>query len=326
MNRHPVAANRITFETAPLYECVAVFKDRIANGERGMLIYGPPKQGVSTACRHICAGMREAGRSVVLATQAVRGDDLPVRVQTDSLWRQLIPPDAIVASYVSRLQDALMRYIEVDADLLKTRHVILVIDRAENISLRQWEALRNLVEELRSVHQFSCFCLIAGQSELLAAPRRFRRVLRHALVAEFFLSEHRFRGLQLEELADVLAFYDSLRHPLPDGPTYTEHYLPRLWARGLRLASFAGPMRDRFGKIFKATGRGTVELPMEYVASAARRFLFSAETWPRTGAADLADHAVACADQCGLREALAILGNPEAEAIEQGASRRLNQR
>jgi hypothetical protein len=321
MSRHPVIEDSVMLETAALQECIEEFKDRVANGERGMLIYGPPKQGVSTAFRHICDGLEAGGMSFVLRAQALRSDDLPVRVQPDQLWRLMLPRESIQTGYVRRLRDALIRHVEVEAERLHTKHVFVAIDQAENLSLRQWEDLRTFVESLRIERRLSVFCLVAGQSELLAVADRMRRTLRHTLIAEFLLGPHRFRGVRLDELNGVLSDYDALRYPMPDGASYTQHFCPGLWRRGVRLVQLADPMRQRFAKILSASGTGTQELPMAYVASAVRRFLYSAEEAAPQEISILAELAARCVDKCGLREALETLGNPEVDARRK--SRRL---
>lgn len=323
MSRHPVIEDSVMLETAALRECVEEFKDRAANGERGMVIYGPPKQGVTTAFRHICDGLEAAGRSFVLRAQALRSDDLPVRVQPDQLWRLMLPREAIHTGYVRRLRDVLLRHVEVEAERLHTKHVFVAIDQAENLSLRQWEDLKTFVDSLRIERRNSVFCLVAGQSELLAVADRMRRTLRHTLITDFLLKPHRFRGLRLEELNGVLSDYDSLCYPLPDGPSYTQHFCPGLWRRGLRLVQLVDPMRQRFAKILSASGTGAQELPMAYVASAVRRFLYSAEETSPREMAMLAELVTRCVDKCGLQEALATLGNPEADARASRRARRL---
>ncbi|UXH76199.1 ATP-binding protein [Roseateles amylovorans] len=310
-------------ETNALRECVAEFKDRASNGERGMVIYGPPKQGVTTACRHICDGLESGGRALVLRAQALRSDDLPVRVQPDQLWRLMLPCEAIQNGFVRSTRDVLLRHVEVEAERLNTKHVFVAIDQAENLSLRQWEDLRTFVDSLRTERRLSCFCLIAGQSELLAVEDRMRRSLRHSLITDFLLGPHRFRGARLEELDGILSGYDSLRYPLPDGPSYTEHFCPGLWRRGLRLVQLGDPMRQRFAKILSGSGTGAQELPMAYFASAVRRFLYSAEEVAPQDMAMLAAFAARCVDKCGLGEALATLGNPELDARAFRRSRRL---
>lgn len=320
MHRHPVLENAISFNTKPLQECVDIFKDRMSHGDRGMMIHAPPKQGVSTVCRHICTQMRTAATAVVLFATAARSDDLPVTKQADALWSQLIPSNAAVKSYVTNLAQVLARYIEVEADRLETKHVIFTIDQVANLSLHQWEALRGLLESLRSQRRLSCFALLAGQSEVLSLPKRMNRHLRHTLVAEFFLASHRLRGIYPDELGDVLQHYDSMRFPLPDGPTYTQNFCPSGWERGLRLASYSPVMQDTFTRILQTTGKGAKEVGMEYVAAAARRFLLGAEAATGGDPAALTSLAQACVAQSGFREALILLGNPEADALDNNAA------
>jgi len=323
MSRHPVIEDSVMLETDALRECIEEFKDRVAHGEHGMVIYGPPKQGVTTACRHICGGLESAGRALVLCAQALRSDDLPVRVQPDQLWRLMLPREAIQTGYVRSIRDVLLRHVEVEAERLHTKHVFVVIDQAENLSLRQWEDLKAFVDSIRIERRLSCFCLIAGQSELLAVADRMRRTLRHTLITEFLLGQHRFRGVRLEELEGVLSDYDSLRYPLPDGPSYTQHFCPGLWRRGLRLLQLVDPMRQRFAKILSASGTAAQELPIAYVASAVRRFLYSAEEASPQEMVILAQLMTRCVDKCGLQEALATLGNPEVDARASRRARRL---
>ena len=320
MDRHPVIENTIAFNTKPLQECVDIFKDRMSHGDRGMMIHAPPKQGVSTVCRHICTQMRTAATAVVLFAPAVRSDDVPVTKQADALWSQLIPSNAAVKSYVTNLSQVLARYIEVEANRLGTKHVIFSIDRVASLSLHQWEALRSLLENLRNQQKLSCFALLAGQSEVLSLPKRMNRHLRHALVAEFFLASHRLRGIYPDELGEVLQHYDATRFPLPDGPTYTQHFCPGSWERGLRLASYSQVMQDEFARILQTTGKGAKELGMEYVAAAARRFMLGADAAIGVGHDALTALARASVAQSGFRESLILLGNPEADALDNNLS------
>jgi len=323
MSRHPVAGNTISFITKPMQECIEAFKDRISNGDRGMTIHGPPKQGVSTCCRHICQSMRDAKTAVVLYAQVVRSDDIRARQQVDSLWTQLIPESALPTTYVQRRRNVLMQQIAVEADLLGTSLVIFILDRAENLTVQQCDGLKDLLDELRGQRGLSCFCVLAGQSELLAMPNRMRRDLRHSLVAEFHVNKYRFRGVEPREVRDVLAYYDSTRYPEPHGPTYTQEYCPDLWSRGMKLTDYAAPMEERFAKTLRASAQGPDEIGMEYVAAAVRRFLFSADAFAADrGPQQLAAFAGKCVDLCGLNDALVLLGNPEADALARHSRRR----
>jgi hypothetical protein len=317
MSRHPVVEDTIVFSTKPMEECVEVFKDRMVSGDRGMMIHGPPKQGVSTVVRHICSTMRVANQAVILFAQSVRADDLPVNRQADSLWLQLIPANAIVTSYVTNRREVLARYIQVEAERLQTKHVLFAIDRAENLSLHQWDSLKSFLEAVRTQHLLSCFTLLAGQSELLSLPKRLNRRLRHNLVAEFFVARYRLRGVMLDELSGVLQYYDTTHFPLPDGPTYTAHFCPNLWKRGLRLASFSDVIREAFQRQFQTAGWGIKELGMEYVAATARRFLLGAEAIAAAGdPMALQSFAQTCVAQSGIGDRLRLLGDPEADALD----------
>ncbi|WP_077033421.1 hypothetical protein [Pelomonas sp. KK5] len=267
--------------------------------------------------------MRDAKTAVVLYAQVVRPDDVRARQQADALWGQLMPANALTSGFVQKRRNVLITQIAVEADLLGTSLVVLILDRAENLSIPQFDGLKNLLEELKAERGLSCFCVLAGQSELLAMPRRLQRALRHTLVAEFLVGLHRFRGVVPRELRDVLTHYDNTRFPEPRGRTYTQEYCPELWSRGMRFADFAAPMQERFSKILKASARGVDEIGMEYVTAAARRFLFSAEAIAAEhGRPQLNAFAAHCVDSCGLSDSLVVLGNPETDALAPTAQRR----
>jgi len=301
----PIANGEAILKTPQLTAATDYFKDLITNSHRSMLLYAPPKFGVSTVCRHIAAEMRLAASSVVIAAKAEHVEDMRPSEQIDTLWESLIPPNSSIKQYTRTRRDVLLQLIEVEANRLQTRYVIFIIDQSEHVTIRQWHALKLLKEELRHIGNLNTFFLVAGHDALISMPRRRRDAIPPSIANEFMSFPRRLAGVTPEGIGGVLACIDSEAFPAAGGHTYTSHFCPSLWQRGLRISDFTATFAIQFTRILADAGTSQ-EIGADFVIAAARRFLLAAEPTSTGGKAALTALAVASVDRCGLRESLQL--------------------
>ena len=121
------------------------------------------------------------------------------------------------------------------------------------------------------------------------------------------------RGLRLNEIPTVLAFYDQTRWPEEGGPTYSGHFLPDLWAQGWRMENQAGPLQDSFRKVAREFHRDENDIAAKYVVFAANSFLLNAQKTLANGGTQraLIEDAVR---RSGIVESYEFLGDVENKA------------
>jgi hypothetical protein len=309
--KHPVLKQHgFTAKTPPLIEFVEEFSRLLEDGELSMVYYGRQRYGKTSARSYLVKALAASKETVTVVVWASVQRDVRQRLPRDRLWRDLLRGNGGKANWLStKPYDTLLKWLLVEAESQGTDIVVIILDESQNLSLEGLGDLKKLVDDLID-HELSPFVVLGAQPEILLRPKRLIRFNKEDLVDRFFTNIYRFRGVLPEEFAEVLAHYDTAKW---DGKTYTEHFLPKLWAQGWRLASHAGTCRDAFSHLNQKIGTGTEEVGMKYLATAVRRFFLDiGDTLPPLEKQqEVARAAVA---SCGLVRAWTAVGNSEKRA------------
>lgn len=212
------------------------------NGATGGVIHGEARCGKTTALKSLSERLQtRGGKSIptVYFTVPDRDRDtikalyraltvsanLPIRNQLDveSMFNNL----AIYYMEMCRCKDA--------------KHLVLLVDEAQRLSLKQYNVFADLHDFFREHFRTLLtvvFVVNSDEAEPIferAATARYRHIY-----GRFFKKTAEFKGIQNErEVSDCLRQYDSLRFPASTGPTYTEFFLPRFAKKGWRYSTLS---------------------------------------------------------------------------------------
>lgn len=169
----------------------------------------------------------------------------------------------------------LREFLIASADGCETNGVVLIIDEAHGLTTQEWLWLLGLQNALdHEGYALSVFSVASHQMayefDLLA------RTGNPHVAARFLVDEWRFPGVEsVEELAFILDGYDEQsRWPKDDGVSYLQHFAPRDYAEGKRLAQAAGALWEAMVALLPPGFKGDPSFPMKHVALAVEDVLF----------------------------------------------------
>ena len=123
---------------------------------------------------------------------------------------------------------------------MRCPYIALFVDEAQRLVPRQFNAFAELYDKLERKHVSLSVVFVSNEQESTALFNTIMNKSDYAHVrGRFFHRVRDFYGLTNE--ADVkycMGQFDVLRYP-KDGPTYTEHFLPKEVAAGWRFASLS---------------------------------------------------------------------------------------
>lgn len=241
----------------------------------GMLVYGTQRVGKSWSARYLKATM-----------PAVLG--YPTYCL---LWK--IPHSSSRSSrefYQERLmQSGVPGITHRDAAVLKKRlfdhvagassergayRVIVIIDEAQNLQPECYGHLIHIFNELED-RRLRPFFLLVGQPELREAARQWRAAKAHQIVGRFMSVTHEFRGIQLNDIGEVLDGFDD---QVPDTePPNVRLVFAKAYADGWRLRNLAPLIADGINLIANQHNvQDKVYVPLQYLRSMVLYLLYQA--------------------------------------------------
>ncbi len=305
---HPVERQGgIFFNTPPVLEFSKTLRGLFDAGDTSLAVHGQSRCGKSTLFNTLVSyGAAHKNAVVFNATMSGTSDS----ASWLKLARELADSRGGRSPFYSMSnEEALVKRAESDAHELNVYRVLVLIDEAQELSLEQFLGLKKFTQVLIN-RGLSTFVLQFGQPEILAVPRKLAGANRTSLVDRFFLRKHRLRGLRQTEYSGFLAFYDKTVWPTPNGRTYTEHYLPDLWAQGWRMETYSSHFQRSFHLITKKFFRDPDDIPVKYLAFVANKLLLNAKE-VRGHGADVGSLIDRYANDSGIVESYKHIGDHE---------------
>ncbi|MCX7099831.1 MAG: ATP-binding protein [Methylococcales bacterium] len=266
---------------------------RISGGH----IYGPSRFGKSRAVKwHLKAVLENRFKATLpLVVWIRRGDSAVSEVE---FWNALLrasgyefynpekPKAKAVAKFLFEQQVVTL------ARLSRGNYVVLLIDEAHDMTLKEWKWLLGLQNELDN--QGIRFSVISiGSYELQYQPDYLARTGNAHIAARFYACDTKFHGIgSVDELGYVLNGYDiNSEWPKMSGVSYTQYFAQDPFAQGLRLLDCKDNIWAAFGQLLPPglqSKKGfKLELPMLHIACSveqALRRLGSGEDWEKVTA------------------------------------------
>lgn len=315
---HPLERQgAIFFTTPPILEFSRTLRGLVDAGDTSLICYGQSRGGKTSLCSALIRFAAESKNAVVFnATMSGTGDGA---MSWPRLARELIDSRGGRSPFYSMSQEeALVKRAESEAHELGVHRILVLIDEAQELSTEQLLGLKKFMQVLIN-RGLSTFLLLFGQPEILAMPSRLAGADRTSLVDRFFLRKHRLRGLRRPEFTQFLASFDQTVWPEPNGPSYTAHYLPDLWAQGWKMASQSNHFQRALHNIARTFHRDPDDIPVKYLAFAATKLLFNANE-TRSQCAELGPLIEMYVLDSGIVESFEVIGDLEQKVLNKVAN------
>ena len=277
---HPVVQQEYAVYTPPIDEMVTKIGDWIVLQIPGGYIYGASRLGKSRGIKwHVRSVLQDRfDSSIPLVVWNHRPD---IHTSEANFWNELLiaskfyfadpckPPKKNEGIYLFT-----QRLVSI-ARTAKRNYVVLLIDEAQDITLREWKWLVGLQNQLDwDGIRLSIFSVGSHQ---MGYRHEMMAVTGNAHIAARFLVAHaRFHGLcSVEELSYVLQGYDTASEwPEGSGITYLQYFAPDNFARGDRLANSSNSIWQALVSLVPGGRNKMLEFPMQHVSHAVENILF----------------------------------------------------
>lgn len=264
------------FELPPIHEFFEDFSRAFLIGDRGMLCHGTYRCGKTTVARRLVTRFDSTKTAVPFLTCAAGTVGAAQRFAALARGLRLSRTGQEPPFGVGSESDALVKRVHLDASVFGTNRVLFIIDEAHKLTLDHFNGLKSICERLLN-DGLNPFVLLFAEPEIADLEKALIAAGNQgSLVDRFFLHKHVLRGLKLDELRLLLEEYDKQRWPVEGGPTYTEHFLPELWAQGWRLAKQSSAFEAAFKELAIPLRLHLSEVPIKYLTSAVKGFLIDA--------------------------------------------------
>lgn len=274
---HPVLRQDYAVSTPPVEEMARTLGDWIDQRQPGGYIYGPSRFGKSRGVRWLLQrNLEERFQGSLPLHIWVRPPG--VQVTESAFWRGWLR--AVNHRYAGKrrsadeLRDVFKQFLLTGGASSFTNLIILLVDEAQDMSIREWGWLLGIQNELDyEGYRLSVFSVASHQMgyqyELMA-----RADYAH-IAARFMVAHWKFPGLcSEEEVAFVLHGYDTASEwPTSTGVSYLAHFAPAEFARGERLHDCARTIWRVLNALLPDQYRGEVTFPMQHLARAVEEVL-----------------------------------------------------
>lgn len=277
---HPIATQEYAVYTPPISELIETIGDWVQSMESGGYIFGPSRFGKSRGVKwYVRAALEERFKRVIPLVVWIRRPD--THLSESEFWKDLLihsnfrfaDPTKKATNRLGLRELFRDRMISL-AKSADSNYVVLMIDEAQDVTLREWQWLLGLQNILdHAGFRLSVFSVgtqqIGYQHDYLAKSGDIH------IAARFFVLHSKFHGLRgLQELTFVLEGYDrESEWPRGSGKSYLHYFAEKDFLAGRRLAHCAEIAWQAFEDLVPQDVRHTfksrkleMEIPMKHVA------------------------------------------------------------
>lgn len=263
---HPVYSGRYRLLTPSVQKSQAAIQQWIHRGVIGGFLWGMPRCGKTTFLEEISQMLKTRSGEPIHAL--LYNTESAILSNERKFWMNMAFAANLDFSGSRRSSATALKFLIAEALFEAARQnserrVVLLVDEAQKLLVMHYEFLIDLGNALRfkSV-EMSTF--LVGSEYLPTTVSTLKHDDIGHLHGRFFVDSMRFRGLSSEaDCRQLLKQYDeSLHYPSKDGPTFTEHFFPRAFRNGERLADLAGAYWD--AAKMRCREIGCKDLPTQY--------------------------------------------------------------
>lgn len=275
--QHPVLRQEYAVFTPPVHKMSQILGDWIDKRLPGGYIHGPSRFGKSRGVKwHIRSVLEDRfGKRIPLHIW-VRPPDIH-DYQSD-FWKSISKAAGFryAKGKATRadLRDLLIEYLISTAAACGSNYSVLIIDEAQDMTLKEWKWLLGLQNQLDlDGYRLSVFSIASHQMDYtydLLAKANYPHI-----AARFMVAHWPFPGIDsAEEVEFVLQGYDEASEwPIGSGISYLAHFAPETYARGERLAPCAEVIWKVLDALLPEQYEGDASFPMQHIAWAVESVL-----------------------------------------------------
>lgn len=289
--RHPLLRQEYAVFTPPMDDMISTIGDWIDQQASGGYIYGPSRYGKSRTIRwHLQAVLEERFQAAVPVIVWIRRDSM---MSEGEFWNALLgaskyefhdplkPKRKPIARFLFE-----QRLVTL-AQSAQRNFVVLLIDEAHEVTLKEWKWLLGLQNGLDDLG-LRLSVISIGSHGLLFQPDYLARTGNAHIAARFFARDTRFHGIASPtEVEYVLIGYDTdSEWPKDSGISYLQYFAADDFSLDRRLASCANDIWRAFEELLprnlKINKKYRHEIPMQHLSHAieqALRRLAAHEPW-----------------------------------------------
>ncbi|WP_288841665.1 ATP-binding protein [uncultured Deefgea sp.] len=277
---HCIVTKQYAVYTPPMHEMINLIGDWIDQQLPGGFIFGASRLGKTRCVQwHLIDVLEDRFKAAIpLVVWSRRPDS---HLSEAVFWHQILLASQFEFSEpgrpIKRSQGAFLckqRFISI-ANNAQRNYVVLLIDEAQDLTLREWKWLVGLQNDL----DFSGYLLsvISVGTHQLGHQYEYMASTGNAHIAARFLATHKqFHGLRsAEEVKYVLNGYDiDSEWPSGSNKSFLAYFSPKDFAAGRRLSCSASDLWMALNELTPATAKKYIEFPMQHIARTIELALF----------------------------------------------------
>jgi len=269
---HCIFTQQYAVFTPPIHEMALQIGDWIELQKPGGFIYGASRLGKSRAIKwYLDSLLTERFGEVIPLVVWIR--QAGVQVSEAQIWHELLiasqfqfvdpakPPKKVEGNHL-----CVERFTAV-AKSAGRNYVVLLVDEAQEVSLREWKWLVGLQNKLDD--KGILLSVFSVGTHQLGYRHEYLASTGNAHVAARFMAAHaRFHGIRaIEEAAFVLNGYDvDSEWPAGSGIPFLQTFAPTSFAAGRRLQDQVEFLWRALFELRPSTARQYTEFPMQHIA------------------------------------------------------------
>lgn len=280
---HPVLKQSYAVYTPSMEEMITTIGNWIDQKVSGGYIYGPSRFGKSVTVKwYVRTVLEERFNNKLPMVVWSRPDTSMTEVE---FWNLLL----LEAKFRFQFPDKLKKKIQARflfkqhlitiARSARQNYVVLIIDEAHEVTLKEWKWLLGLQNELDK-DGFHLTVFSIGSHQLGYQPSFYSRIGNAHIAARFFAVSARFHGIRnIKELRFILNGYDiDSEWPEGTGISYLKYFAPSAFENKCRLADQADELWMAFEELLplemrSSTKKSVMELPMLHLAITVEQLL-----------------------------------------------------
>lgn len=278
--RHPIATQEYAVYTPPISELIDTIGNWMNRMESGGYIYGPSRFGKSRGIKwYVRAALEERFQFSIPLVVWIRRSDM--NVSEAGFWRDLLVAsefrfvDEVKKSgNRSALRELFRHRMIAMAKAADSNYVVLLIDEAQEMTLREWQWLLGL-QNILDYDGFRLSVFSIGTQQIGYQHDYLAKSGNAHIAARFFVLHSKFHGLRdCDELNFVLEGYDrESEWPNESGKSYLNYFAPNHFSNNHRLSQCSAILWQALEDLIPAEVKHNfkrrsmdVEIPMKHVA------------------------------------------------------------
>ncbi len=277
--QHCILTRQYAVYTPPIHEMVEHIADWLDQQLPGGFIFGASRLGKSQAIKWYLEKVltERFGSCIPMVIWNRRPEQLPSEA---GFWHYLLLASKFEftnplkpAKKTEAVHQCLHRFIAIAKNAGKN-FVVLLIDEAHEVTLKEWKWLVGLQNQLD--YEGILLSVFSVGTHQLGHRYEYLASTGNAHIAARFMASHaRFHGIRsVDELAYVLNGYDEdSEWPQGSGVSFLQHFAPGYFASGKRLSDSSDILWHALTELCPQSARRFSEFPMQHIAMAVEHLL-----------------------------------------------------